>query len=129
MFGASVTALKAGRGMAALDAAHLRGDYKGKVLRLMGYDAEDGRFTIGIALVPGEDTESCTWFLNILKRAGVDTMDLFITDRGPALEAGIDNVYGGALTRADRQFCVKHMERNISDNVSCARGGSWGCVH
>ena len=111
-----LAACKAGfrycRPLIGLDGCFLKGFCKGMMLVAIGIDANNSMLPIAYAIVEKENTETWTWFAELLKE-DIDVEDpsrlTFISDRQKGLERAVDTVFQGAEVR----FCVRHLYANF----------------
>ena len=71
-FGPCIEGFKYCRLVISIDATHLYGKYKGKLLIAMATDANNEVYPLAFAVVESESKETWGWFLACLKR--------FVTD-------------------------------------------------
>ena len=72
------------RKIVGLDGCHLKGPFGGQLLAAVGVDANEGMYPIAWSVVEAENTESWTWFLELLCkdiRILIDREWTFISDR------------------------------------------------
>ena len=100
------------RPVIGLDGCFLKGFCKGMLLVAIGMDANNSMLPIAYAVVEKENTDSWTWFCELLKQ-DLDVEDTsrltFISDRQKGLERAIQSVFEGAEVR----FCVRHLYANF----------------
>ena len=60
--------------MISIDAIHLYGKYKGKLIIVMAIDANNKIYPLAFAVIESESTETWGWFLACIRR--------YVTDRG-----------------------------------------------
>lgn len=101
-----LAACKAGfkhcRPLIGLDGCFLKGFCRGMMLVAIGIDANNSMLPIAYAIVEKENTDSWTWFAELLK----DDLDVedssvltFISDRQKGLERAVETVFEGAEVR------------------------------
>ncbi|GKD03942.1 FAR1-related sequence 10, partial [Tanacetum coccineum] len=102
-----------GRDLLGLDGAFMRGQYSGKLLTVVGVDANNGIYPVAYGLVESESTYLWTWFLTCL----CDDLDLFtnsnftfIIDRQKGLLPAIAKLFPAAGHR----YCVRHIYENMN---------------
>lgn len=90
---------------------------KTPILAAMGVKLNGERDVLGFT--PGDKESRAAWdgFLDDLKRRGVETADLWITDGGPAVIGAVEAKFPGAV----RQRCVVHKVENILAHVPKAK--------
>jgi len=93
-----------------IDGAHLKGDYLGTMFLAVGMDANNQVVPIAIGVSKSESGESCTYFLEMLKKC-IGEMDglVFMTDRSKSLRQAINIVY----PTAHHALCCRHLYMNI----------------
>ena len=65
----------------AIDSCHLSGPYKGTLLSIITYDANDGMFPITLGMVSSKNYEDWYWFLEKLKGILDGKEVIIISDR------------------------------------------------
>ncbi|XP_062021198.1 uncharacterized protein LOC133737709 [Rosa rugosa] len=92
-----------------LDGCHLKSCYGGQLLTAMGLDANNTTWVLAFAMVELENTDSWTWFLDLLAK------DLNIRDEGAGWTFISDNhegllpAFAEVMPLADLRFCVRHL--------------------
>uniref|UniRef100_A0A803PC09 MULE transposase domain-containing protein n=1 Tax=Cannabis sativa TaxID=3483 RepID=A0A803PC09_CANSA len=95
-----------------LHGCHLKGYCKGILLVAIGIDGSTFIFPIAYAVVGKENTESWTWFSELLKEDLHPTnpcMDTMMSDK----QKGLQNAMEKILIGVDSRFCVRHMHNNF----------------
>ncbi|KAM6563311.1 hypothetical protein CsatB_023309 [Cannabis sativa] len=111
-----LAACKAGfkfcRPIIGLDGCFLKGYCRGMLLVAIGIDANNNMFPLAYVVVEKENTDSWTWFVQLLKE-DLDVQDTrlftFISDRQKGLERAVAEIYEGSEIR----FCVRHLYANF----------------
>ena len=86
-FGPCIEAFQHLRPVITVDACFLSGRYKGKMLIVIGYDAENQLLPLAFSLVDTENFEDCAWFMQWLRRNVIRSRFVcVITDRGNGLK-------------------------------------------
>ena len=66
-FKPSIEGFKYCRPVMSIDGTHLYGKYKDTLLISMGYDGNNPLFPLAFAIIEGENTDSCGWFLTCIR--------------------------------------------------------------
>ncbi|XP_042752114.1 uncharacterized protein LOC122194880 [Lactuca sativa] len=105
VFGPSVNEFVHCRPIVSIDATHLYGKYKGKMMIAMGVDGNNQIFPLAFAIVENESYSSWYWFLNHVKKHVVKERDdiCLISDR-----------HSGILKDLYR-YCLRHFVNNFHD--------------
>ena len=78
--------------MISIDATHLYGKYKGKLLKAMATDANNEVYPLAFAVVESESKETWGWLLACLKRFVMDQTNLcIISDQHSGIKACFDD--------------------------------------
>ena len=115
-------ALKAGwkagcRPIIGLDGCFLKTVCGGQLLSAVGRDGNNQMFPIAYSVVESENTESWTWFIELLKE------DLEL-DRGGGLtiisdqQKGLENAVKRLLPQVEHRFCARHLYSNFRKRYS-----------
>ena len=95
-----------------LDGCHLKSKYGGVLLAAVSMDANNGMVPLAIAVCEIENTETWTWFLEILHLYFDNGSDqiTFCSDRQKGLLGAIGNTWPTAFHRP----CARHIYSNFS---------------
>jgi zinc finger SWIM domain-containing protein 3 len=113
---ACINSLSYLRRIFVLDACHIKTKYGGQLLFLVSKDAQNNIIYLSFGVVPIEDTENWTWFLNHVKSAferviGIQRI-MFVSDRDKGLVPSVASVFPGS----HHGFCVWHIVQNVKSN-------------
>ncbi|XP_019152456.1 PREDICTED: uncharacterized protein LOC109149253 [Ipomoea nil] len=102
------------RKIIGVDGCHLRSKYGGYLLTATAMDPNDGIFPLAYAIVEGENKQSWTWFLALLKfDLGIDEAHeheyTFISDK----QKGLLPAFSSELENVVHRFCVRHLYANM----------------
>ena len=87
-FRSCIVGLKHYRPVISIDATHLYGKYKGKLMIAMATDANNKIYPLAFAVVKSESTETWGWFLACIRRYVTDRSKLcIISDKQPGIQA------------------------------------------
>ncbi|KAK9178548.1 hypothetical protein WN943_027740 [Citrus x changshan-huyou] len=94
-----------------LDGCHLKSKYGGVLLAAVGMDANNGMVPLALAVCEIENTETWTWFLEILYSYFDNGLDhiTFCTDRQKGLLGAIEMTWPTAYHRP----CARHVYANF----------------
>jgi zinc finger SWIM domain-containing protein 3 len=101
--------------LVVVDARHLKSKYEGMLMTASAMDGEKSIVPIALAVVPGENEASRTYFFRKLKQSmpGIDDASIVIvSDREKGLCKAIRNVLPNAIPGV----CVWHLEKIVSKN-------------
>ena len=105
------------RPVMSIDATHLYGKYKGKLLITMATDANNKIYPLAFAIVESESTETWGWFLACIRRYVTDWSKLcIISDR----HSGIQAVFKGTSRdflqppMTEHRYCLRHLCSTIN---------------
>ncbi|XP_062099143.1 uncharacterized protein LOC133805057 [Humulus lupulus] len=95
-----------------LDGCHLKGPYKGIFLAAVGDDANLHFYPLAYAIVEAENTDSWSWFLELLRGEIGDTVSgqpwCIMSDRQKGLIEAV-----AAIPEAEHRYCCFHIENNM----------------
>ncbi|XP_019179212.1 PREDICTED: uncharacterized protein LOC109174431 [Ipomoea nil] len=97
-----------------VDGCHLRSKYGGYLLTATAMDPNDRIFPIAYAIVEGENKESWSWILALLKHdLGIDEASenkyTFISDK----QKGLLPTFSKVIPNVVHRFCVRHLYANM----------------
>ncbi|XP_038705767.1 uncharacterized protein LOC120001481 isoform X2 [Tripterygium wilfordii] len=107
--------MKGCRPILGIDGCFLKGLVKGELLTAIGRDGNNQMFPLAWVVVLVENTETWTWFLNLLKHdLGTAEGELWtlISDRQKGLVAAVADTWPKAYHR----FCCRHLYANWCKN-------------
>ncbi|KAL0004987.1 hypothetical protein SO802_012548 [Lithocarpus litseifolius] len=116
-FGLCIEGFKHCRPVISIDATHLYGKYKGKLLIAMATDANNEVYPLAFAVVKSESKETWGWFLACLTRFVTDRTNLcIISDRHSGIKACFDDTSMTWLQppMAHHRYCLHHVARNVN---------------
>ena len=116
-FGPCIEGFKHCRLVISIDATHLYGKYKGKLLIAMATDANNEVYPLAFAIVESESKETWGWFLACLKRFVTDWTNLcIISDRHLGIKASFDDTSMTWLQppQAHHWYCLCHVASNVN---------------
>ncbi|XP_024171385.1 uncharacterized protein LOC112177321 [Rosa chinensis] len=102
------------RSILGLDGYHLKSCYGGQIHTAVGLDANNTTWVLAYAMVELENTDSWTWFLDLLAK------DLNIRDEGAGWtfindkQKGLLPAFEEVMPLADLRFCVRHLWTNFN---------------
>ncbi|XP_028112991.1 uncharacterized protein LOC114311129 [Camellia sinensis] len=97
------------------DGTFLKGKYKGTLLTATAKDGDQGFFSLAMAIVDTETTDSWEWFFMHLSNILLDERPItFISDRNTGLLEALPKV----LPTAYHYFCLQHLKANLRDRFS-----------
>ena len=103
--------------MISIDAMHLYGKYKGKLLIAMATDANNEVYPLTFAIVESESKETRRWFLACLARFVMDRTNLcIISDRHSRIKACFDDTSMTWLQppSAHHRYYLYHVANNVN---------------
>lgn len=93
-----------------VDAAHLKGDFKGTMLLAVAMDGNNQILPVAYAICKSECTETWSWFMEKLHDCVGDMGSLsFISDRHAAIAAAIENIF----PTSHHGICGHHLYSNV----------------
>ena len=106
----------------SIDATHLYGNYKGKLLIAMATDGNSEIYPLAFAVVESESTESWGWFLACLLTYVTDQTNLcIISDRHRGIQSCFDDTeHRGYLQPplVHHPYCLRHLVSNVNTNFN-----------
>ena len=106
----------------SVDATHLYGKYKGKLLIAMAADGNNKIYPLAFAVVESESTESWGWFLACLLTYVTDQTNLcIISDRHRGIQSCfVDTEHRGNLQPplVHHQYWLCHLVSNVNTNFN-----------
>ncbi|GJY00102.1 transposase, MuDR, MULE transposase domain protein, partial [Tanacetum coccineum] len=99
------------RPLLMIDKAHLKGQYKGTILLVVGMDGNNQIVPISYGICIGETGKCWSWWLSIFKECIDDNMKLvIISDRHPTIALAVHNQY----LLAFHGIRCRHLMMNLS---------------
>ena len=94
-----------------VDAAHLKGEFKGHMLLAVAMDGNNQILPLAYGICKSESLQSWTWFLTCLRRCiHIDEGLTFISDRAASIAGAIATVF----PQAEHGICGHHLYMNVS---------------
>lgn len=115
-FKPSIDAFKLSPPFISVDATHLKGDYKGKLLIAISKNANNYILPVAYALVDEETVESWCWFFNVFRQhvLGDSSRRLcVISDRHRGIMHAMENLDGWKEPHAFHRYCLRHVRSNM----------------
>ncbi|GKA08671.1 transposase, MuDR, MULE transposase domain protein [Tanacetum coccineum] len=110
------------RPLLIIDAAHLKGQYKGTNLVVVGIDGNNQIVPIAFGICKGETGPCWSWWMSILKECIGDSPNfLFISDRHAAIGLAVHNEFSLAF----HAVCFRHLMMNLSLKINKMKGLFW----
>ncbi|XP_023926256.1 uncharacterized protein LOC112037653 [Quercus suber] len=109
------------RPVISLDATHLYGKYKGKLLIEMETYGNNEVFPLAFAVVESESTETWGLFLACLLSRVTNRINLcIISDRHHGIQSCFDDTTRGYLQAplAHHWYCIRHLVSNVNTNFN-----------
>ncbi|GJQ91681.1 transposase, MuDR, MULE transposase domain protein [Tanacetum coccineum] len=105
-----------------IDAAHLKGLYKGTNLVAVAMDGNNKTVPIAFGICKGETCPCWTWWLSVLRECIGDNPNLlFISDRHAAIALAVENEFPLAF----HVVCCRHFMMNLSLKNQKRKGLFW----
>ncbi|GJY46957.1 transposase, MuDR, MULE transposase domain protein [Tanacetum coccineum] len=99
------------RPLLIIDAAHLKGLYKGTKFLAVGMDGNNQIMPIAFCICKGETGPCWSWWMFVLKKCISDSPNLlFISDRYPAIALTVHNEFPLSF----HGVCCHHLRMNLS---------------
>ncbi|GJS61857.1 transposase, MuDR, MULE transposase domain protein [Tanacetum coccineum] len=103
------------RPLVIIDAAHLKGQYKGTNLMAVGMDGNNQIVPIAFGICKGETGPCWSWWMSVLKECiGDNPSLLFISDRHAAIALAVQNefplAYHAAYTTEEFSSSMSHLQ-------------------
>nr|XP_023873083.1 uncharacterized protein LOC111985661 [Quercus suber] len=120
-FGPCIRGFRHCRPVISIDATHLYGKYKGKLLIAMATDSNNEVFPLAFTIVESESTETWGWFLACLLSRVTDRTNLcIISDRHHGIQSCFDDTTRGYLQAplAYHRYCIRHLVSNVNTNFN-----------
>ncbi|KAI3796028.1 hypothetical protein L1987_38689 [Smallanthus sonchifolius] len=117
-FAPSIMGFKHCRPVISIDATHLYGKYKGKMMIAMGVDGNNQILPLAFAIVENESYASWHWFLSHVKKHVVKDSEgiCLISDRHSGILKAV-NEQGSPWSepRGFHRYCLRHFINNFND--------------
>ncbi|GKB50898.1 transposase, MuDR, MULE transposase domain protein [Tanacetum coccineum] len=105
-----------------IDAAHLKGLYKGTNLVAVAMDGNNQIVPIAFGICKGETGPCWTWWMSVLRECIGDNPNLlFISDRHAAIALAVENEFPLAF----HAVCCRHLMMNLSLKNQKRKGLFW----
>ncbi|GJS56700.1 transposase, MuDR, MULE transposase domain protein [Tanacetum coccineum] len=110
------------RPLLIIDAAHLKGQYKGTNLVAVGMDGNNQIVPIAFGICKGETGLCWSWWMSVLKECIGDNPNLlFISDRHAAIALAVRNEFPLAF----HAVCCRHLMMNLALKNKKTKGLYW----
>ncbi|XP_023898886.2 uncharacterized protein LOC112010734 [Quercus suber] len=113
-----IVGFKQCRPVISIDATHLYGKYKGKLMIAMATDANNKIYPLAFAVVESESTETWGWFLACIRTYVTDRRHLcVISDRHPGIQAifrDSNRVVSLRPPMTEHRYCLRHLCSNVN---------------
>ena len=103
--------------MISIDATHLYGKYKGKLMIAMVTDANNKIYPLALAVVESESTETWGWFLACIRRyVTIRSKLCVISDRHPGIQTIFRHTNRDFLQppMTEHRYCLRHLCSNVN---------------
>ena len=120
-FGSCIRGFRHYRPVISINAMHLYGKYKGKLLIAMATDGNNEVYPLAFAVVESESTETWGWFLACLLINVMDQTNLcIIFDRHRGIQSCFDDTTKGylQLPLTHHRYCLHHLVSNVNTNFN-----------
>ena len=109
-----VEAFKHCKPIISVDSTFLIGKYHGALLIATGMDGEDRLIPLAFSLIEGENNDSWSWFLHLVRRdvVGQDRKVCIISDRHQGILNAVEDHMEGYHPIMHR-WCMRHFAANI----------------
>ncbi|KAK1414813.1 hypothetical protein QVD17_30572 [Tagetes erecta] len=100
----------------SIDATHLKGPYKGKILMAVSKNPNNMILPVAYAIVDEETNESWKWFLQQFEEHVEDPKRrklCVISDRHAGIKHAMDNLPSWKEPHAYHRFCLRHVRSNF----------------
>ena len=118
MFCPSIFGFKHYRPVISIDATHLYGKYKGKLMIAIVIDANNKIYPLAFAVVESESTKTWGWFLACIRRYVTNRRHLcFIFDRHLGIQAIFRDTNRDFFLRppmTKHRYCLRHLCNNVN---------------
>ncbi|XP_021984711.1 uncharacterized protein LOC110880496 [Helianthus annuus] len=101
-----------GRPLLGVDGCFMKGPFPGQILSVVGIDGNNSIYPVCYALVEAETTQTCKWFLQLLRDdlgCTANSCFTFIGDRQKCLIPAMLAVF----PNAEHIFCLRHIHENM----------------
>nr|KAJ0189715.1 hypothetical protein LSAT_V11C800424140 [Lactuca sativa] len=113
-FEPSINAFRLCRHVISIDACHLRGSYKGKMLIVVTKDANNNILPVSYAIIDEETTHSWSWFLYPFRHFfSQDRQLCVISDRHRGMVHAMENLEEWKEPLGYHRFCLQHIRSNL----------------
>ncbi|KAH7846841.1 hypothetical protein Vadar_018752 [Vaccinium darrowii] len=119
------------RKIVGVDGCHLKGEYSGQLLAVIGVDPNNSMYPMAWCVLENENKDTWTWFITLLK------MDLNITETNEHewifindSQKGLLSLLNEELVRAEHRYCCKHILSNFQKQFKglSAENNFWACA-
>ena len=106
-----------------VDAAHLKGVYKGTNFQAVGMDGNNQIVPIAYGICRGETGDLWSWWMSVLKECVGDNPNMvIISDRHPSIALSVRNEFPSAF----HGICCRHLMMNLKLKNKKVKGLYWG---
>ncbi|XP_042003830.1 uncharacterized protein LOC121752805 [Salvia splendens] len=114
-FGPAIEVFQLAKPVLSVDGTHLRGRLKGKLLAVVGYDANKNCLPVAFATVDEETNESCSWFLNLVRVHIIkhDQEACIISDRHQGIKNAMQSDVWKEVPVGYHRYCLVHVRSNV----------------
>ena len=113
-----IVGFKKCRPVVSIDATHLFGKYKGKLIIAMVTDANNKIYLLAFAVVKSESTKTWGWFLACIRMYVIDRRhQCVISDRHPGIQAIFEDINRDFSLRppmTKHRYCLRHLYSNVN---------------
>ncbi|XP_030958317.1 uncharacterized protein LOC115980177 [Quercus lobata] len=120
-FGPCIKGFRHCKPVISIDATHLYGKYKGKLLIAITTDGNNEVYPLAFAVIESESTETWGWFLACLLTYVTDRTNLcIISDRHRGIQSCFDDTTKGylQLPLTHHRYCLRHLVSNVNTNFN-----------
>ena len=121
-FGPCIRGFRHCRATISINATHLYGKYKGKLLIVMATNGNNEIYPLAFAVVESESTESWGWLLACLLTYVTDRTNLcIISNRHQGIQSCFDDTeHRGYLQSplVHHRYCLRHLVSNVNTNFN-----------
>ncbi|XP_038721994.1 uncharacterized protein LOC120014144 [Tripterygium wilfordii] len=112
-FWPSIVGFQSCRPLISIDDTHLYGKYKGKLLIAVGYDADNGLFSLCFAIVDEESADNWGWFIACIRSYVTDRRGICVlSDRHAGILVAMRD--GWPEPFAYHRYCSRHFVSNFN---------------
>ena len=113
-----IVGFKKCRPVISIDATHLYGKYKGKLMITMGTDANNKIYPLAFTVAESESTKTWDWLLACIRMYVIDRRHLcVISDRHPGIQAIFRDTNRDVSLQppmTEHRCCLRHVCSNVN---------------